>query len=272
MVAAVLDGIDDRVVLLGERPVRVDDLLRSVIAQALGGRCAEVLVVHPPLWPVPRVARVLGAVRGSADRVASVAVGVSVAEQDSVPTRGRIRLQPRVIGIVLGALMLGGGGTVFGYHRSPAPSPKAVITSTVVEGRVAVEVPDGWTVDRLTRGPGSRRVRVSSPVDADQALHITQSYAPGGTLADAAAVLGRVAAGRPEFADFRADDEVAGRPAVTYREVRLGRVVRWVVLIDGVTRIGIGCQSRPGAEDGIRRACEQAIRSAREFGGTAPAR
>ena len=63
-------------------------------------------------------------------------------------------------------------------------------------------------------------------------------HRPGAGATDA-----RVAAGRPEFADFRADDEVAGRPAVTYREVRLGRVVRWVVLLDGVTRISIGCQT-----------------------------
>lgn len=268
MVAAALDAIDDPVVLLGERPVRVDDLLRSLIAQTLGGRCAEVLVVHPADWPVPRVARVLNAVRASADRVDSTADGEPAIEMVSVPGRPRIRLRPNIIGVIAGVALVAASAAVLPDHRPPGVPPAAAVTSTVAEGRVAVEVPQGWTVERLTQGPGSPRVRVASSVDPDQALHITQSYAPGGSLAEAAAVLGRVAAAQSAFTGFRGDDEVAGRAAVTYREARPGRVIRWVVLLDGVTRIGIGCQSRPGAEDGIRTACEQAIRSARELDGT----
>lgn len=271
MVAAALDGIDDPVVLLGERPVRVDDLLRSLIAQTLGGRCAEVLVVHPADWPVPRVARVLNAVRASADRVASTTDGEPVIETVSVPGRPRTRLRPNTIAVIASAALVVVSAALLPDHLPPEVPSAAVVTSTVAEGRVAVDVPQGWTVERLTQGPGSPRVRVASAADPDQALHITQSYAPGGTLADAAAVLGRVAAVQPAFTGFRGDDEVAGRAAVTYREARPGRIIRWVVLFDGNTRIGIGCQSRPGAEDGVRLVCEQAIRSARELGGT-PAR
>lgn len=354
LLAAALDGIDDPLVLIDERPVRVDDLLRSLIAQALGSRCSSVQVVHPSSWPAPRVARVVRAAAASADRVVAAprcraagpgavvieidrevvtvcagggltvlgrddatavahaaarhaadddivvdippglpgAMGTASAiraalayrglvaddvgsvigdDVDATGVRGRIWLQRNVIGVcaipVL-ALTIG-----LGSH-SPAPvSPAAPseVRSTVVEGRVAVAVPEGWTVERLTRGPGSRRVKVSSPADPDQALHITQSYAPGSTVADTVAVLGRAAAGHAEFVDVRAED-VGGRPAVTYREDRPPRVIRWTVLLDGSTRIAIGCQSRRGGPDGIGKACEQAIRSARELTGTTSGR
>ena len=354
MVAAAFDGIDDPLVLIDERPVRVDDLLRSLIAQALGSRCSSVKVVHPSNWPAPRVARVVRAAAASADRVVAVSrcegagPGAVVIEIDSevvtvcagggltvlgrddatavahaaarhaaagdivvdIPpglpgalgtasairaalahrglvaddvgsvigdavdaagVRGRIGLQPRMIGAcAIPALAL----TIGLASHSPGPMSPAVpaeVLSTVVEGRVAVAVPEDWTVERLTRGPGSRRVKVTSPADPEQALHITQSYAPGSTVADTVAVLARAAAGHAEFADFRADD-VDGRPAVTYREDRPSRVIRWTVLLDGSTRIAIGCQSRPGGPDGIGKACEQAIRSAHELTGTTSGR
>ena len=351
IVTAVLGGIDDPLVLIDERPVRVDDLLRSLMAQALGSRCSSVTVVHPSNWPVPRVARVVRAAAASADRVVAVsrcevagpgaviieidcevvtvraggaltvlgrddAIGVAdtaaryaadggivvdippglpgavgtatairaalacrglIAEDsgsdvdgnvDADEVRARIRLGPRLIGAcAIPALALTIG--LASHPRAPTPTAvPSVILSTMVEGRVAVAVPEGWTVERLTRGPGSRRVRVTSPADPDQALHITQSYAPGTTLADAAVVLGRAAAGHAEFVDFRVNDDVDGRPVLTYREDRPPRVIRWTVLLDGSTRIAIGCQSRPGGPDGIGEACEQAIRSARELAGT----
>ena len=66
------------------------------------------------------------------------------------------------------------------------------------------------------------------------------------------------------FVDVNPADAVADRPAVTYREIRAGRVIRWVVVLAGPTRIGIGCQSAPDRQDAIREPCEQAVRSARE--------
>jgi type VII secretion-associated protein (TIGR03931 family) len=68
------------------------------------------------------------------------------------------------------------------------------------------------------------------------------------------------------FVDFNPSSVTAGRPAVTYREVRAHHEVRWTVLLDGPVRISIGCQSRPGDAATIRDACEQAVRSAHAIG------
>ncbi len=158
--------------------------------------------------------------------------------------------------------------------RPDTPGPDSV---RLVEGRVAVEIPPDWAVRRVTGGPGSRRVEVTSPTDGRSVLHITSAYTPEGTLAEAAAVLERVAAAEPAvFGDFEAAAEIAGRPALTYREVRPGRVVSWAVVLDGAMRIGIGCQSAPGREQSLGSVCAAAIASARDvgardIGGTAPA-
>lgn len=143
---------------------------------------------------------------------------------------------------------------------------------SLVEGRVTIRIPTGWPVTRVTAGPGSRRVQIVSPLDRSAALHVTQSYTPEETLDGAAQVLRRALAKEAAgtFVDFNPADEHAGRAAVTYREVRVGRDVRWSVLVDGSTRISIGCQSAPGREDAISRVCDEAIRSAREVGGTPP--
>ena len=146
-----------------------------------------------------------------------------------------------------------------------APDPAAV---SLVEGRIVVAVPLHWHVERVRSGSGSRRVQVGSPVDPDIALHITASYAPDSTLAQAAEVLGDAVADQTPgvFVGFRPAVEVAGRPAVTYREVRVGRVVDWSVVLSGSTRIGIGCQSAPDRTEVVRAVCVQAIRTARELG------
>ncbi len=144
------------------------------------------------------------------------------------------------------------------------PGPDAV---AMVEGRVSVEIPPGWAVRRVTDGPGSRRVVVTSPSDDRSALHITSAYTPEGTLAEAAAMLAPLAAAEPAvFGDFKAAAEVAGRPALTYREVRPGRAISWVVVLDGAMRIGIGCQSAPGREKSVGSVCQAAIASARDVG------
>lgn len=157
--------------------------------------------------------------------------------------------------------------TTRGHHEGRTLDPTA---TTVTEGRVAMRIPASWTVTRITEGPGSRRVEITSPTDSATALQLTQSYAPEQTLQSTADVL-RAAVGRAApgvFVDFNPADRRGGRDAVTYREIRPGRAIRWSVLLDGSTRICIGCQSAPGRESDIAPACEQAIRSAREFGGT----
>jgi type VII secretion-associated protein (TIGR03931 family) len=145
----------------------------------------------------------------------------------------------------------------------------------LVEGRVAVQVPSGWHAERISLGPGSKRVEVtSSEMDAAErdglALHITQAFTPGQQLSGAAEALWQLTATNPDsaFTAFTGRDERFGRPTITYREVRPGRVVRWHIVIDGSTRIGIGCQSRLGRESEVDEACGAAVRSAHEISGT----
>lgn len=211
-------------------------------------------------------------------RVALAARGRSARDVDVAAIAGAVPARRRARGRVaaflaasgvLAALVLPDGrelvGAAVATPDGGAPAPAAV---NLVEGRIVVEVPPHWNVKRVRSGSGSRRVQVDSPTDADIALHITASYAPGSTLAQAAEVLGdAVAAQTPGvFVGFHPAGEVAGRPAVTYREVRAGRVVDWSVVLSGSTRIGIGCQSAPDRTEVVRGACEQAIRTARELG------
>lgn len=167
----------------------------------------------------------------------------------------------------VGIVVCGVGAATTSPVRTPAAGSDTV---SLVEGRVTVRIPTGWAVARVTAGPGSRRVEIISPADHSVALHVTQSYTPEETLDGAAQVLRRALAKEPAgtFVDFNPADSPAGRAAVTYREVRAGRDVRWTVVVDGSTRISIGCQSTPGREDSIDPACDAAIRSAREVDGT----
>nr|WP_240163135.1 type VII secretion-associated protein [Mycolicibacterium sphagni] len=158
------------------------------------------------------------------------------------------------------------GVTVARTH-APAPAPDAV---DVVEGRVTLRIPTHWALTRITAGPGSRRIQASSPTEPNVAVHVTQSYAPGETLDRTADVLRQAVAEQPAgvFVDFNPADHRGGRPAVTYREVRVGRDIRWTVVLDGSTRISVGCQSAAGREDTVAQVCDSAIESARELVGT----
>jgi type VII secretion-associated protein (TIGR03931 family) len=156
--------------------------------------------------------------------------------------------------------------TPVGRHGVPATERQP--TTFLVEGRVALTVPANWPMQRVVDGPGSARVQVTSPSDPELALHVTQSSVPDETLTGTAERLKRAIDAEPAgvFVDFNPSGTSAGRPAVTYREVRAGHHVRWTVLLDGAVRVSIGCQSRPGGEDAVREVCEQAVRSAHAFG------
>lgn len=221
---------------------------------------------------VPGSASTAAAIREILARRGLAARDVCLAERAAAalaPPRRRVRaaLTVSAVLVVLTGLVVVAWRTP-GRMPVPAQPVAAADVTSLVEGRIAVAIPPHWLVQRITAGPGSRRVQVSSPADADTALHITQSYAPETTLAQAAEVLGRAVADQPPgvFVDFRSADDVAGRPAVTYREVRAGRVIRWSVVLDRSTRISIGCQSARGHEDDVRAACDQAVRSAYEVG------
>jgi type VII secretion-associated protein (TIGR03931 family) len=138
----------------------------------------------------------------------------------------------------------------------------------LVEGKVVVEVPATWRAVRVTAGPGSARLQVTSPTDAHAAVHVTQSpVAQDETLQRTADALREAMLHEPPgvFVDFNGDDRHGARPAVTYREIRGGHDIRWTVLLDGGVRISIGCQSARGSEESVRNACERAVASAHQI-------
>lgn len=273
MVRAALDWIDDPVGLYADTPVRVADLWREVMVAATGGWCESVTVVHPPDWPAARVDRVLAAANCVADRVTAVPSDQWTAPGDRAPVpapRSRARWRPGwpLPPVAVIAILLAGLAVMPARPRAVEPEPAVPPSVFLVEGRLAVRVPPDWSVERILAGPGSRRVQVSVPADPGVALQITQAYAPEATLADTAEMLQRAISDQPDgvFADFRPVDAIAGRPAVTYREVRPGRTIRWAVLAAGAIRVAIGCQAPPGRESAIGPACEEAARSARDVG------
>ena len=178
-----------------------------------------------------------------------------------------IRRGPRRVAVLAGAAMtvaaLCGGFAV--RHEKPEPPSVGMPMTMLVEGRVGVMVPARWAVQRITTGPGSARVQVVSPSDADIVLHITQSSIPSHlTLATMADTLRTALAEQPVgvFVDFNPADRRLDKPAVTYREKRADHDIAWTVLIDDDVRIAVGCQSGPGREWLVRDACDQAIQSA----------
>jgi len=260
--------------------------IESIAAAAAEvGRSGDVLLDAPAAIPgsaqTAEQLRVALAARGRSARDVDVA-----ALADAAPSRRRVGGPVAALlaaSLVLAALVLPDGrelglpdgrelGLPDGRERVATPRPEVGAPDpaavSLVEGRIVVAVPLHWHVERVRSGSGSRRVQVGSPVDPDIALHITASYAPDSTLEQAAEVLGDAVADQTPgvFVGFRPAVEVAGRPAVTYREVRAGRVVDWSVVLSGSTRIGIGCQSAPDRTEVVRAVCEQAIRTARELG------
>ena len=154
---------------------------------------------------------------------------------------------------------------VLASARRGVPAGAGVPTTFLVEGRVALEVPAQWPTQRVIAGPGSARVQVTSPSDPEMSLHVTQSRVALESLSATADSLKQAIDAEPTgvFVDFNPTGNVAGRSAVTYREVRSAHDIRWTVLVDKAIRISIGCQSRHGHEDGMRQVCDLAVRSAR---------
>ncbi len=166
--------------------------------------------------------------------------------------------------VLLIVTVLGAFGALASARRGP-PADGGVPTTFLVEGRVVLEVPAQWPTQRVVAGPGSARVQVTSPSDPEMALHVTQSRVAIEALSATAEFLKQAIDAEPSgvFVDFNPAGHSAGRPAVTYREVRSGHDIRWTVLVDKAVRISIGCQSRRGYENAMRQVCELAVRSAR---------
>ncbi|MGH3966983.1 MAG: type VII secretion-associated protein [Mycobacterium sp.] len=194
------------------------------------------------------------------------AAAVSGEDEHEPPSVDTTRRRPWALLLLAVLIAAAVWATSFGRHHAPAAD--RMPTTFLVEGRVAVEVPAGWPTRRVIAGSGSARVQVTSPTDPQVALHVTQSPVMDPTLAGAAESLKYAIDAEPAgvFVDFNPSGSSAGRPAVTYREVRAGHDIRWAVVLDGAVRIGIGCQSRTGDDDAVRAACELAVRSARAIG------
>lgn len=231
---------------------RVDDVVASVAGAArvvLDGRNAFDVERH-----LER--RGVEVIRVDDDDVRAAAAVVR-------PARRRLPMRVIACAVAVSAALAGAA-----WQSAPTP----VNTTWIVEGPVAVEVPADWVVTRLTAGPGSARVQAVSP-DGHAEVHVTRAQvSPLETLAATAGTLEAALRGQPAgvFEAFRGDDVVAGRPAVTYREVRAG-VVDWTVVLDRGVRIAIGCRDASSAEPRRTAVCERAVHSARRVSGTEPA-
>jgi type VII secretion-associated protein (TIGR03931 family) len=262
-VAGIVAGIEAAVVLV-DAPGTVAGASALGTAIAVAVRRAGLAVVEIGDARLPGLAR------------SALSVLVEPSKPRCTGTSGGFRSRTRVVlglagaAIVLAALLPVISAVVSGGRRGA--QPVAVVqpapTTFLVEGRVALTVPANWPAQRVITGPGSARVQVTSPSDPEVALHITQSPVVGDTLGGTAQRLKRAIEAEPVgvFVDFNPTDLSVGRPAVTYREVRVGHQVRWTVWLDGPVRISIGCQSRPGDDAAVRDACEQAVRSAHAIG------
>lgn len=326
-----LDCIDDRLAVLDDEILPVDELWRRIADATEPARVVTLVV--PAQWSAARVERIEGAllttcadvvVRRRADVLRALAPAVvELSDTASIPdgilasvggaatvvldiptgVRGleplaielERRLERRGVDVIRAddetVRRVAGAEQVSPRRRFDATRLVAVVAALTIiavlagvalrappdaasddakwifEGRVAVEVGAEWTVSRIVNGPGSARVQVVSP-DGAVVLHLTQAAVPPqetreGTARALDAALGRQPAG--VFADFDPAASVAGRDAVTYREVRSG-IVDWTVVVEDGVRIAIGCLDGTVAP---RRAvaCERAIRTARTVDG-----
>lgn len=257
LAAAALAWIDDPFGLYDERPVPTSQLWRSLLTAAAGAGCESLVVVHPDGWSGLRVKRLVRAADSLAPRVAVVARSNWPGPRPPRHGPPALRWAAAVLAVLATV-----GALVAVAHRRPEPQPRAV---SLIDGPVAVLIPPDWTVDRHAGDRGSSRLTAGSPTDPAAAVNIVWTYAPETTLPELADTLRRAAAAAPAgVIDFAGLDDAGGRPAVRYRETRPGQVVRWSVLLDGATRIAVGCASAPGREVAVESACEQAVRSARD--------
>jgi type VII secretion-associated protein (TIGR03931 family) len=278
-------GDDVVAVPRGAEPQPVAEAIVRLIGEMAGGTTTAVLIdVSGAVAGAQALATLIaGRLRRSGRpvveigdaRLARLTVSAAVKAQDKLPRpqpvdAGHVRSRVRMLGgLAAAATVLAAAVPAMAAvgHRA-VPPVNTPPTTFLVEGRVALTVPADWQTQRVVTGPGSARVQVNSPSDPEVALHITQSPIPDETLSATADQLRRAIDTEPAgvFVDFNPSGVTAGRPAVTYRELRASHHVRWTVLVDGSVRISVGCQSRPGGEDAVRDVCEQAVRSARAIG------
>ena len=80
-VSAGIDGIDDELTLIDERPVAVADVWQAVMQDVVGG-CAETIVlVFPTWWASSRVDRVREAAMHGGERLCGAATGTGASRR-----------------------------------------------------------------------------------------------------------------------------------------------------------------------------------------------
>lgn len=92
-VSAVIDGIDDDLILIDDRVVAATDVWRRVMHDVVGGRAATIVVVCPTWWSSSRLARVSDAAR----TVAGDVVVLRRAELAGEPQMVFVELAPGVM-------------------------------------------------------------------------------------------------------------------------------------------------------------------------------
>jgi type VII secretion-associated protein (TIGR03931 family) len=105
---AALDGIDDPVTLVDDRPVAIGSLWRTILQSLHCDRPRRVVVIHPSWWGQARVATVSAAAQGLADHVEfrprawllardspPPTVVVEIAQRLMVVTGAAVRAEPR---------------------------------------------------------------------------------------------------------------------------------------------------------------------------------
>ncbi|TFV54867.1 type VII secretion-associated protein [Mycobacterium sp. PS03-16] len=249
VIAAVVDAVAESGPVLVDAPTRIDGAtaLAEAIVGALRARGTTASVCGP-----------LTVGRAAARLPSPLAPAVPE------PTRRGSFPLTRPLPVLAGAVVttLVAAAAALTPAADPSQQESAVL---LTEGHVALLVPAGWAVERITVGSGSARLRIAAPTEPGVALHLTQSVLPGPHTLDQVAAALRAALGgeRAEvFTDFRPADQRAGRPAVTYREHRAGHRTDWIVLVDKAVRIAIGCQGPPAGSALLQSACEGAVRSA----------
>lgn len=257
-IRAVAAGITGTVVIDAPRTVHGAGALAEMIATGLRD-CGDMTAMAVDEIGMKKLAAEI-----ISDEIHTCDTDSSAAATDPRRRWTLVRAAP-LIGAVLGAIALI-------HHPAPHhPAPQAVNgvpTTFLVEGHVALQVPAQWPVRRVVAGPGSARLQITSPSDPEVALHLTQSRVALATLAATAEFLKNAIDAAPAgaFVDFDPVGHTAGRPAVTYREIRSVHDIRWTVWVDKDVRISVGCQSRHGHQDVVSQECEQAVRSARAMG------
>lgn len=93
LAATALQCLDDELALVDDRPVLVDELLRDVLAAAVGS-ARDVVLVHPSWWPAARVDRIAAAAPGGP--------GTVLARRSDVLASGSatVELSPDLIAVV----------------------------------------------------------------------------------------------------------------------------------------------------------------------------